>query len=131
MGGAARLVMEIRSVVAARLGLPQWCSRDSAAARLEALGEQLDGGNIVPRRIRADSRPLPGTRLIREHDDVQHVVTVRPDDFEYPEDLMRGRDGRIRVGLFKPRNPAADGLSERPFQPNGTPSTTLAENALR
>ena len=41
-------------------------------ARLEALGEQLDGGNIVLRRIRADSRPLPGTRLIREHDGVQH-----------------------------------------------------------
>ena len=52
-------------------------------ARLEALGEQLDGGNIVLRRVRADSRPLPGTRLIREHDGVQHVVTVRPDDFEY------------------------------------------------
>ncbi len=52
-------------------------------ARLEALGEQLDGGNVVLRRIRADSRPLPGTRLIREHDGVQHVVTVRPDDFEY------------------------------------------------
>nr|WP_198370648.1 DUF2924 domain-containing protein [Roseomonas rosulenta] len=51
--------------------------------RLEALGEQLDGGNIVLRRIRADSRPLPGTRLVREHDGVQHVVTVRADDFEY------------------------------------------------
>ncbi|MBW6401806.1 DUF2924 domain-containing protein [Roseomonas sp. HJA6] len=52
-------------------------------ARLEALGELLDGGNVVLRRIRADSRPLPGTRLIREHDGVQHVVTVRVDDFEY------------------------------------------------
>ncbi|MBR0670558.1 DUF2924 domain-containing protein [Neoroseomonas soli] len=52
-------------------------------ARLEALGEQLDGGNVVLRRIRADSRPLPGTRLIREYDGVQHVVTVRADDFEY------------------------------------------------
>ncbi len=51
--------------------------------RLEALGEQLDGGNVVLRRIRADSRPLPGTRLIREHDGVRHVVTVRVDDFEY------------------------------------------------
>ena len=51
-------------------------------ARLEALGEQLDGGNVVLRRIRADSRPLPGTRLIREYDGVQHVVTVRADDFE-------------------------------------------------
>ena len=52
-------------------------------ARLEALGEQLDGGNVVLRRIRADNRPLPGTRLIREYDGVQHVVTVRADDFEF------------------------------------------------
>jgi hypothetical protein len=52
-------------------------------ARLEALGEQLDGGNVVLRRIRADSRPLPGTRLVREYGGVQHVVTVRPDDFEF------------------------------------------------
>jgi hypothetical protein len=52
-------------------------------ARLEALGEQLDGGNVVLRRIRADSRPLPGTRLIREYEGVQHVVTVRQHDFEF------------------------------------------------
>jgi hypothetical protein len=52
-------------------------------ARLEALGEQLDGGNVVLRRIRADSRPLPGTRLVREYDGVEHVVTVRADDFEF------------------------------------------------
>ena len=38
---------------------------------------------MVLRRIRADSRPLPGTRLVREYDGVQHVVTVRGDDFEY------------------------------------------------
>ena len=35
------------------------------------------------RRIRADNRPLSGTQLIREYDGVQHVVTVRADDFEY------------------------------------------------
>ena len=35
-------------------------------ARLEALGEQLDGGNIVLRRIQANSRPLAGTRLLRQ-----------------------------------------------------------------
>ena len=52
-------------------------------ARLEALGQQLDGGNVVLRRIRADNRPLPGTRLVREYNGVQHVVTVRADDFEY------------------------------------------------
>ena len=33
----------------------------------------------------------------------------------YPDNLMRGRDGRIWVGLFSPRNPAADGLAQRPF----------------
>ena len=52
-------------------------------ARLEALGEQLDGGNVVLRRIRADSRPLAGTRLIREWQGVQHVITVRQNDFEF------------------------------------------------
>jgi hypothetical protein len=57
--------------------------RPETRARLEALGEQLDGGNVVLRRIRADSRPLPGTRLLREHDGIQHVVTVRQDDFEF------------------------------------------------
>lgn len=33
----------------------------------------------------------------------------------YPDNLMRGLDGRIWVGLFKPRNAAADSLAERPF----------------
>lgn len=33
----------------------------------------------------------------------------------YPDNLMRGQDGRIWVGLFKPRNPAADSLAEQPF----------------
>ncbi|BCW87579.1 hypothetical protein sos41_07090 [Alphaproteobacteria bacterium SO-S41] len=33
----------------------------------------------------------------------------------YPDNLMRGRDGRIWVGLFRPRNPAADSLSDSPF----------------
>lgn len=33
----------------------------------------------------------------------------------YPDNLMRGRDGRIWVGLFKPRNSAADGLADKPF----------------
>ena len=51
--------------------------------RLVALGEQLDGGNVVLRRIRADSRPLAGTRLIREWQGVEHAVTVLPDGFEY------------------------------------------------
>ena len=52
-------------------------------ARLEALGEQLDGGNIVLRRIRADSRPLAGTRLLREWKGIEHAVTVLAEGFEW------------------------------------------------
>ena len=44
-------------------------------ARLEALGEQIDGGNITLRRIRQDQRPIAGTRLLREYQGVEHVVT--------------------------------------------------------
>lgn len=33
----------------------------------------------------------------------------------YPDNLMRGRDGRIWVGLVKPRSPVVDGLAEKPF----------------
>ena len=57
--------------------------RPEPRARLEALGEQLDGGNAVLRRVRADSRPLAGTRLVREHAGVEHVVTVLVDGFEW------------------------------------------------
>ncbi len=52
-------------------------------ARLEALGEQIDGGNITLRRIRQDQRPIAGTRLLREYHGVEHVVTVTRDGYEY------------------------------------------------
>jgi hypothetical protein len=55
----------------------------ATVARLEALGERLDGGNVVLRRRRADDRPLPGTRLVREYRGVQHVVAVLADGFEF------------------------------------------------
>ena len=34
--------------------------------RLQDLGDQLDGGNIGIRSIRANLKPIAGTRLIRE-----------------------------------------------------------------
>jgi len=52
-------------------------------ARLEALGEQFDGGKVGVRRKRADDRPISGTRLIREYQGIEHCVTVRDADFEY------------------------------------------------
>jgi hypothetical protein len=57
--------------------------KSETVVRLEAMGERLDGGNITLRRIRADDRPLPGTRLVREHQGVEHIVTVLSDGFDY------------------------------------------------
>ena len=51
--------------------------------RLEELGEQLDGGNPVLRRIRGDDMPIAGTRLVREYQGVDHSVTVLHEGFEY------------------------------------------------
>ncbi|MBL6459046.1 DUF2924 domain-containing protein [Belnapia sp. T6] len=58
--------------------------KPETVARLEALGDQLDGGNVVLRRIRAgEDRPIAGTRLVREYQGIQHTVTVLTDGFEY------------------------------------------------
>jgi len=51
--------------------------------RLEALGEQLDGGNVAIRKTRADERPTAGTRLIREWQGAEHTVTVLKDGYEW------------------------------------------------
>jgi hypothetical protein len=51
--------------------------------RLRAIAEDLDGGNPARRRQSANSRPVAGTRLIREYQGVDHCVTVRDEDFEY------------------------------------------------
>ena len=52
-------------------------------ARLLALGEQLDGGKLARRKLRADHRPIAGTRLIREWQGIEHTVIVRDEDFDY------------------------------------------------
>ena len=52
--------------------------------RLERLGEELDGGDRTRRSIRADrDRPITGTRLLREWQGVEQVVTVTADGFEW------------------------------------------------
>ena len=51
--------------------------------RLERLGEQLDGGDKKKRGIRADLKPIAGTRLLREWQGVEQVVTVTADGFEW------------------------------------------------
>ncbi len=50
--------------------------------RLDALADELDG-KTPRRRSSLDSRPISGTRLIREWNGAEHCVTVRHADFEY------------------------------------------------
>jgi len=52
--------------------------------RLERLGEELDGGDRSKRSIRLNrDRPITGTRLPRERQGVEQVVTVTADGFEW------------------------------------------------
>ncbi len=52
--------------------------------QLERLGEQVDGGDRTKSRRRADrERPIVGTRLIREWQGVEQIVTVTADGFEW------------------------------------------------
>ena len=52
--------------------------------RLERLGEELDGGDRKKRGIRTDrDRPIAGTRLIREWQGTEQVVTVTQTGFEW------------------------------------------------
>jgi Protein of unknown function (DUF2924) len=51
--------------------------------RLEALAEDLDGGDPGRRRRAAQDRPIAGTRLIREWQGVEHCLTVLDQGYEY------------------------------------------------
>ncbi len=51
--------------------------------RLERLGEELDGGDRKKSRIRADLKPITGTRLIREWQGVEQLVTATQDGFDW------------------------------------------------
>ena len=57
--------------------------KPATVKRLEEIGERLDGGNLATRRIRADLKPVAGTRLVREWRGVEHVVTVTADGYEW------------------------------------------------
>ena len=51
--------------------------------RLDALARNVENMDPKTRRIRADAKPISGTRLIREWQGVEHCVTVRDHDYEY------------------------------------------------
>jgi hypothetical protein len=71
--------------------------KPATIARLEALGEQLDGGKIEVRRRRGDDRPIAGTRLIREWKGVEHTVTVLNDGYEYQGRLYKSLSAIARA----------------------------------
>jgi hypothetical protein len=50
--------------------------------RLDALADEIEGKGGRRRRDVA-SRPIAGTRLIREWKGIEHCITVRDEDFEY------------------------------------------------
>ena len=50
--------------------------------RLDALADELEGNQSIRRR-QPQTRPIAGTRLIREWKGVEHCITVRSEDFEY------------------------------------------------
>ena len=52
--------------------------------RLERLGEELDGGDKKKRGMRLDrDRPITGTRLLREWQGIEQIVTVTKDGYEF------------------------------------------------
>jgi hypothetical protein len=55
----------------------------STVERLEDLGVRLEKEKKAASRKRTDLRPLVGTRLIREHQGVNHEVTVHLGHYEY------------------------------------------------
>lgn len=56
---------------------------DETIERLDAIADEMEGKTSKRRNSSIDSRPIAGTRLIREWKGVEHCVTVRQDCFEY------------------------------------------------
>ena len=58
--------------------------KPATVARLETLGEQLArDGKLSRQKVKTDRRPIAGTRLLREWQGIEHVVTVTRDGFEW------------------------------------------------
>jgi hypothetical protein len=66
-------------------------------ALLEDLGEQAERDKKTSARRRRDSRPLTGTRLIREVNGTAHEVTVHLDSYEYRGQRYKSLSAIARV----------------------------------
>jgi hypothetical protein len=63
--------------------------KQATIKRLEAIGDELDGGDRSKSAKRVGLRPIAGTRLLREWKGVEHIVTVKTDGFEYEGRLYK------------------------------------------
>ena len=80
-----------------------------------------DAGNVVEIMV-ADAAKNPRLKRLvdeaRELDIAQGGAQARvllANLPGYPDNLMRGTDGKIWMGLTKPRSPVVDGMAEKPF----------------
>lgn len=64
--------------------------------RLDALARGVEDTDPKTRRIRTDRKPVAGTRLLREFQGVEHIVTVTIEGYEY-----RGRPYRSLSAIAK------------------------------
>ena len=64
--------------------------------RLDALARGVEDTNAKTRRIRTDRKPVAGTRLLREFQGVEHIVTVAVEGYEY-----RGRPYKSLSAIAK------------------------------
>ena len=69
---------------------------EETVKRLDALARRVEDTNPKTRRIRTDRKPIAGTRLLREFQGVEHIVTVTVEGYEY-----RGRPYKSLSAIAK------------------------------
>jgi len=86
----------------------------ASQARLAALARTVDKGSSPRTRLRAQDRPLAGTRLLRVWNGVEHSVTVLQTGFEYQGRPFTSLSAVARHITGTPWNgPAFFGLREK------------------
>ena len=71
--------------------------KPSSKERLQRLGDKLDGGDQAKRRVRVDNLPVPGTKLVREWQGVEHTVTVLKDGYEWEGRRYKSLSGAAKA----------------------------------
>ena len=95
--------------------------------RLEALGEELDGGDRKKSRIRADQTPIVGTRLLREWQGTEHLITVTANGFDWQGRPYKSLSAIARISTAVPMTmPAGSWIIRKAFSGMTTSSPAMA-----